>query len=266
MDLIKGTITALVKRSKNDGSGDYFSVTVKQSNGTEIKYLCFDAKMKEKNMGDTIEFSSVQKGDVWYLNFPKEGKSGGGWGKSQFVKDDTYAKINGLLQSHTMPMSYTKDLTVALIEKGMPMEDVERYMVKLYRTLRAEILKDTALMSLLGAKAEAGKEVSNATQAITQTKTHGDFAKALDEFLDGLKDYSEDTLEKICFRLSQIKTPEGKLTGGQKLIKDMTETEAKVAFDRFQMFRSRECVKNPKECEYWKAGNKCSWISTCLYK
>jgi hypothetical protein len=270
MDLKKGTIISTTKRTKQDGSGDYYSVKVKGSDGAQVDYLCFDSKMGDKKAGDTVEFTAVQKGDVWFLNFPKEGRAGGYGGRASYgagVKDDTYARINGLLQSHTMPMSYAKDLTGDLIEKGIIItpEAARLVLLELYHEMRGQILADTMLMALLTGKPGG---VPTEGKPPTTSKTHEEFKKALSFFVEKLVDgdfvLPDDFAPKLLQRLSATKTPEG-LVGGCKKIEDMTEAEAKTAFNRFQMFLTRECPADRTSCQYFKVGGSCSWIATCPY-
>jgi hypothetical protein len=270
MDLKKGIIKNIVKRDKKDNSGSYYSVKVELSDGTKTDYLCFDSKMSGMKEGDSVEFTSIQKGDVWYLNFPKD--RGGYGGKAPWTpgvkKDDNYAKINGLLQTHTMPMSYAKDVTVALINIGSEsvnsVDKIEEVLFRLYRKGRDAISQDRALMALLLASGSAEAATGSVKEEIKMSKVHLDFNKALIDFMGQLDDIPKNFENKVCRRLSMIKTPEG-LVGGQERIKDMTDVEAKTAFDRFQMFNSRECKKKPVECDYIRDGGACTWISVCPY-
>ena len=268
MDLKKGIIRNIVKRDKKDNSGSYYSVKVELTDGTKIDHLCFDAKMASLKEGDTVEFTSIQKGDVWYLNFPKD--KGAYGGKASWTpgtkKDDNYAKINGLLQTHTMPMSYAKDLTVAYFALNAPAapEEMEGVALRFYRALRAEITQDRALMALLLASGASETAPGDVREEIKMSKVHLDFNKALIDFMAQLDDIPKNFESKVCRRLSMIKTPEG-LVGGQERIKDMTDVEAKTAFDRFQMFSSRECKRKPVECDYIRDGGACTWISVCPY-
>lgn len=272
MEMFKGTIVSMMARKRTDGTGEYHTLTVKHNDtGKEQAYLCFDPKIKESKVGDEISFSRVQKGDAWFLNLPKE-KSGyyGGKGGGQ-EKDRYYTQVNALMQLHTMPLSYAKDLIVALAPNyAKAFEEpkvVAEHLLYFYKAMRNEMLSDPALMALLGAQAAQAQPGTEAKLSAV----HNNFIKALREFFSELEkgDYLpvQNLSELICQRLSQVKDDEGRLVGGQKIIKDMSEAEAKLAFDRFMMFRSRECPKKPDECSYYKVkGSTCSWIARCAYE
>lgn len=259
---MKGKIVSIQKKQKTSGEGSFYAVSVLGDDATTKNYLCFDAKMEEKKAGDVIEFTFTDKNGTLFLNFPKESKGYGGGGKS-----DLQVKINALLQSHTMPMSYAKDLSCSLVSAGVltiPGEALD-FTLHVYERLRAKITEDRRFMELaFGSGAQATPPPKTA-----QASAKDDFTIALQSFFNELVQQGKvvpvGMQEEICLFLSKAKTETGGLTGGKERISDMTEDEAKRAYDRFMMFRARECKKAPDDCEYYKTGGACKWIVKCPY-
>jgi len=322
-----GIIQSIITKTKQDGGKSYV-VDVKHGNDV-VKYLCYDGKIMEKKAGEEVTFLADQKDYGLVMFFPKaKAVTGGGGGRSDFQ-----AKLNAILQTHTMPMSYAKDAVRDMysalgIQASWPLEDIPNdaiekrkstYMVDLltiYQALRGEILADKNLTGLLGistgqkadvkpqsiseavkqekpeatkrkpaAKKPAKQEPESTTEKPVQaepespcpvnlTGIHKEFETAIMLLLEQVlsKGYllPPDIEEKICYRLTQQKAEDGSLLPGIIDIADMNEAQAKMAFDRFQMFQYRECPCKIEGCRYHKATaddpNFCSWVLTCLYQ
>lgn len=285
----KAVFVSVETKVKQDNSGDYYIVHLRELDvpGTNPvvrgaplpNHLCFDKGILLKKAGEIVEFSSNEKNGTWFMNFPKE-RTVYGSGQGAARKDDTYAKINGAIQIHTMPMSYAKDIVIALINKsdlvpGTQNDEVAiEMLMKIYRTLHAEIIADKTLQGLLGMK-DGGSPAKDADR-VAGAQIRSQFANDVKAFVMSLTSLGwvipADAAQKMLKRMSQGKDASGKPVGGKEKIDDMTDAEVQVAGDRFKMFHLKECPGEPKGCKYYKEAiaddahaHYCSWTTRCFY-
>jgi len=273
METVRGKMVSVMTKVKQDGSGEYYIVTVTNEAGQNMpQHLCFDRKVLDIKVGETFSFVSNQKGDRHFMNFQSERKSGGGGGGGR--KDDAFAKINALIQAHTMPMSYAKDVVVALINQGKIVEPLEsvKQIVLTYRFLRSEITSDEAFAAATGTKLtkplaslqveDKGKSEAGRVRFEAEV---GSFFRSLESLGWVLPEGSKEAMLK---RFSTTKGPDNQMLAGKDHIKDMTDAEVKLSYERFQLFQRKECPGDPNGCKYYKnedCKHYCSWTTRCFY-
>lgn len=265
METVRGKMVSVTTKVKTDGSGEYYIVAVTNEAGQNMpQHLCFDRRVLEIKVGETFTFTSNQKGDRYFMNFQAERKSGGGGGGR---RDDAFAKTNALIQAHTMPMSYAKDVVVALINQGKitdPLESVKQ-IVLTYRFLRREITSDEAFAAATGTKLTT-------PLASLQTEDRVKFESEVESFFRSLVSLGwvipDGSKEAMLKRFSTVKGSDNQMIPGKDHIKDMTDAEVKISYDRFQLFQRKECPGDPNGCKYYKneeGKHYCSWTTRCFY-
>ena len=285
MSLRKGKLVNIVTKVRQSGDGsEYWIVhlTDPDSGDALPQHLCFDKKIKDQPPNAVIEFDSVEKAGTWFFNFP--GAYKGGAKRTSYgagVKSDVQIRGSLLLQMHTMPMSYAKDIVVACINKAAEQGEVgvvegggyspEKHIIEVYKLLRAEIMKDGVLLGVLG--------VGGSGEVKEPVKTAEGHAlrKALDEetkaYIGGLSAMGyvlpEDALKVMLSRFSGSKDAGGKFRNGPQGVADMNDAQVKNAWDRFKLFSLQECEGDPNTCKYCKKGEDgetfCEWVLNCLY-
>jgi len=122
--------------AKKDGSGNYYVAKI-LLDGVDVEALCFDAKIKTMTGEQTLDVT--EKNGKHFINFPREGKSGGGkpWGKSP-------AELH--LQANSFAMAYSKDILVALIGKMATIDETKLKLAlfDFYHAIRKELGNDPA--------------------------------------------------------------------------------------------------------------------------
>jgi hypothetical protein len=285
METVTSKLVSVAVKVKQDGSGEYYMVDMTDDAGKRLpQHLCFDKKICNAKPGDTVIHTSTEKDGRWFLNFPKEQGSRSSQGGVSGKGSDLYAKINGILQTHTMPMSYAKDAVIAMLANNAVQhqevgpEEVADSIIMIYRKLRNNLIADPDLASLLGIKGVPKQNIKEDKEAMKQKRAS--FEKDVDSFLGNLHalgwKIADPAKEAMLKRMSMTRDAEGKSVQGKDNIKAMTDEEVNITYDRFRQFQNKECPGDPKGCKYFKEmpsgpedhGEKipfCSWTSRCFY-
>ncbi|OPZ26752.1 MAG: hypothetical protein BWZ00_01597 [Bacteroidetes bacterium ADurb.BinA174] len=273
METKKGKLVKIIEKVKQDGSGSYYLVTCEDVSVTPHKplpeHLCFDKKVMGYKVGEVFEFTSNEKDGKHFMNFPKDSaKTGGGSGS----RSDLQAKINGLLQSHTMPMSYAKDIIVAEINAGLVKDhgEIRALLVDLYMVLHNAVALDPAIQSAMNIKPIG---VMKEKESNTLNTERINFEKDFREFQTGLITFGweipKETYANMLERLSGTKDGNGRVTGGVKNIADMSDEQVKLASERFKKFQTAECPGSHVGCKFYantaEAPHYCAWATRCFY-
>lgn len=290
--MVNGILVSVVEKVKQDGSGTYYLVNVNDAdtspNNALPQHLCFDKKITGIKVGEKFSFLSSEKNDRHFMNFPKESKAGAGGGagyRKQY--DDEKAKLNTLLSTFTMPMSYAKDITCALIAKmdfganlehGFdPVKASSDICLSLYRSIRAEILSDKSLQKALSIKVDT--EQASQEKNGSQSDLRSDMGKAVRDYRVALKSLGwiipDGAFESMLERMSGKKAEDGHLINGKKTVNEMDDDELNQFKTRFFQFTHNDCVGDPKECKFYnqyrgqktsgKPDHFCSWTTRCFY-
>lgn len=271
----KGVLVSVTEKVKQDGSGSYYLVKVNDaSTSKELpQHLCFDKKILNIKAGEKFDFISSEKNDRYFMNFPKEARTGYGSRKTE-----EYAKVNALLSTFTMPMSYAKDITCALIAKiDVTPEQSCDICLSLYRKIRKEIVDNKSLQEAIGVKPDTD------TLSSKKSDVEGDLqrntAKAVIDYKRALKSLGwivpDEVFTSMIERLSGKKAEDGHLILGKKTVEEMDHDELIQFKERFLQFMQSDCVGDPKECKYYKKYKSqktngspdhfCAWTTRCLY-
>ena len=280
METKTGKVVSVTTKVKRDGSGEYYLVVTEVGGTVLPQHMCFDKKVAGMKAGESLTFTSNEKEGRWFMNFPKDGeRKVYGAGQSGGKRDDAYAKINGILQTHTMTMSYAKDIVVALINNGILTEGGNPLakMLEFSRALHAEITSGVALQAALGIKGVPAQGARGEVSA--EGSARSNFTKDVRGFITGLAALGwvlPDNAEPMLFsRLSQGKDKDNRPIPGKPRVSDMTDADVQVAYERFKLFQHMKCPGDPRGCKYYKpfAGQKtegtldhfCSWTTHCYY-
>jgi hypothetical protein len=278
METKKGSIVSIQTKVKNDGSGEYYIVKMKDADGHALPdHLCFNGKIKDIAVGAMFEYISNEKNNTWFLNLPREDtkKTYAGAGGGYRGKSELEIKLNAILQLHTMPMSYAKDVVVGC-QISNP-ADAGSALISLYKRLHNEIISSPEIKKLLNL---TGKEISD-----SHTETEGNepepasttFGKTVTSFLTDLKsigwvlpsDIKDQMLKRLTGELRTATDGTKTFTAGLADTKEMSTGMAMKGMERFYTF-TKECPGNPTGCRYYKAkglenADWCAWISKCIY-
>jgi len=272
VNMVKAKIVKIVTKVRTSGDGsEYWIVHLAKPDGVAMpQHLCFDKQIKDKNVGDVVEFNSVEKNGTWFFNFPKTG-GGGRQSYGAGAKSDLQVKGQLLLSMMTMTMSYAKDIVVAEINQGITtVGNPEDRVVVISDILKGKIKADPDFAGLMGLKGSGEEEAKE------QTEDGSELRKALNDetkaYIDSLSlhgyELPADALEAMLKRFSGRRDAKG-FKEGPGLVSEMTDAQVKDTWDRFKAFEFQECKGEPKACDKYSVGENgeplCSWAVNCLY-
>lgn len=236
------SIASVKEIEKKDKSGVFYVVTA-TIDGAQVEALCFDAKIKTMTGSQTIDVT--QKDGKWFLNFGKAKTAYSGGGRS-------YGKspADSALQQNSFAMSYSKDLVVAMIAKGVVMADIKVSLFDFYHAIRKELGEGVPL---------------------TEEKTGATMGSKIQFILDYLSGKEKDgnvipnnLSLTIARRLSGTKDPlTNSLIPNPKSILEMTEDQIAEIRTKFTKFQA-DCKGKMIDCSYSGADNHCAWLSYCV--